>query len=139
MALSLMIIDDDHVNSFVLKNIIQNHYPTATVSLFADGLEALDYLIDLDNREREFPNIILLNINLPILNGFGFLRRYEEKFGNKPSVIMAMSDSFSKGDQKEVNTYSFVKGFITKSLIFNNIGFVIDSYLSKGKDSDFYI
>ncbi len=131
MALTLMIVDNDHVNSFVLKNIILRNYSEAEVQLFPDGTDALNYLQELEKKAEPFPDVILLDIYMPLLSGFDFLDSYVEQFGHKNSVIFAMSSSLNKEDQQKANAYDVVKGFITKPLIYNNIQFIIETYLKK--------
>lgn len=132
MSLFLMIVDNDHVNSFVLKNIILRNYSEAEVKLFPDGTDALSHLEELDKKGSDFPDVILLDIYMPHLTGFEFLEKYIELFSHKSSVIFTMSSSLNKEDQQRANNYDIVKGFITKPLIYNNIQFIIETYI-KGK------
>jgi CheY-like chemotaxis protein len=129
MALTIMIVDNDQVNSFVLKNIITRNYSEAEISLFPDGADALKHLESRNSEDRAFPDVILLDIYMPIMNGFEFLEHYTEKFSHKNSSIFAMSNSLSKEDQTRANEFSVVKGFITKPLIYNNIQFIIETYV----------
>ncbi|MEQ9263254.1 MAG: response regulator [Owenweeksia sp.] len=131
MSLFLMIVDNDHVNSFVLKNIILRNYSEADVKLFPDGEDAIAHLEDLEKKGVDFPDVILLDIYMPLLNGFDFLDRYVEQFSHKNSLIFTMSSSLNKEDQQRANNYDVVKGFITKPLIYNNIQFIIETYLKR--------
>ena len=137
MALNLMIVDNDHVNSFVLKNTILRTYPETNICLFQDGLEALTHLSEIQKKREEFPEVIILEMHLSDLNGFDFLSQYKDQFGHMPTVVFTMSNSFSKGDEQRANSFSFVHGYVTKSLINNNIQFIIGNYLKDG--SDIYI
>lgn len=130
-----MIIDNDQVNSFVLKNIITRNYSEADISLLPDGADALRQLEEMDQIGEDFPDVILLDIYMPIMNGFEFLEQYSEKFQHKPSSVFAMSNSLSKEDQTRANEFSVVKGFITKPLIYNNIQFIIETYV-EGNSSE---
>lgn len=129
MALSIMIVDNDQVNSFVLKNIITRNYSEAQITMFPDGADALKHLEELNRMEERFPEIILLDIYMPIMDGFEFLEKYTHEFNHKPTNIFAMSNSLSKEDQQKANEFEVVKGFITKPLIYNNIQFIIDTYV----------
>lgn len=129
MDLSIMIVDNDQVNSFVLKNIITRNYSEAEIGLYPDGADGYAHLEKLDLHGKTFPDVILLDIYMPIMNGFDFLDKYVDQFSHKPSNIFVMSNSLSKEDQQRANKYSVVKGFITKPLIYNNIQFIIETYV----------
>lgn len=128
-ALDVMIVDNDQVNSFVLKKIIMRNYPEASVSLYLDGNQAIEELDDRDRQGRGFPGVILLDIYMPVMDGFEFLQNYTERFTHKNTIIFTMSNSLIKEDQQRANEFMVVKGFITKPLIYNNIQFIVDTYL----------
>jgi CheY-like chemotaxis protein len=134
MALSIMIVDNDQVNSFVLKNIITRNYSEAEIGLYPDGADALEELKSLDSSGDKFPDVILLDIYMPIISGFAFLDKYVKEYAHKSSNIFVMSNSLSKEDQQRANMYSVVRGFITKPLIYNNIQFIIETYV-EGRSS----
>jgi CheY-like chemotaxis protein len=133
-GVSIMIVDNDQVNSFVLKNIITRNYSDAKVELLPDGAEALEELKRLDQSSEDFPAVILLDIYMPVMDGFEFLDEYIKEFAHKNSIIFAMSNSLIKEDQQRANEYEVVKGFITKPLIYNNIEFIIETYLQERND-----
>lgn len=132
--IQIMIVDNDQVNSFVLKNIIKRNYASAEVEIYPDGSEAIDHLEDLESRGKNFPEVILLDIYMPVMDGFQFLEKYTERFAHKEPVIFTMSNSLIKEDQQRANQYSVVKGFITKPLIYNNIQFIIETYLKSQEE-----
>lgn len=129
--IKIMIVDNDQVNSFVLKNIITRNYSQAQVEICPDGSEALEQLETIDSRGEEFPAVILLDIYMPVMDGFEFLDKYSENFAHKDTIIFTMSNSLIKEDQQRANKYQVVKGFITKPLIYNNIQFIIETYLQE--------
>ena len=134
-SISIMIVDNDQVNSFVLKNIITRNYSDAEISMFPDGADAMDHLESLESSKEEFPDVILLDIYMPVMDGFEFLEKYTEKYPFKSCNVFAMSNSLSKEDQQRANEFAVVKGFITKPLIYNNIQFIIDTYV-EGRTSE---
>ena len=131
--IEILIVDDDQVNNFVLKNIIQRAYPDALISIERDGRSALRFLNELDQNRKAFPGILLLDINMPIMSGFEFLDEYHKRFLNKEVSIYMVSSSISKLDQQKANSYSNVHGYITKPLVNQNIIFIVDEYLYSNK------
>ena len=131
--IEILIVDDDQVNNFVLKNIIQRAYPDALISIERDGRSALRFLNELDQNRKAFPGILLLDINMPIMSGFEFLDEYHKRFLNKEVSIYMVSSSISKFDQQKANSYSNLHGYITKPLVNQNIIFIVDEYLYSNK------
>jgi CheY-like chemotaxis protein len=133
MPIDIMLVDNDQVNSFVLKKTIIRNYASANVSMYMDGSQALEYLDELDRKADPFPGVILLDIYMPVMDGFEFLEKYTERYAHKESIIFTMSNSLIKEDQQRANAYRVVKGFITKPLIYNNVQFVIETYLKSAR------
>jgi len=132
-VIEILIIDDDQVNNFVLKNIIQRSYPDALIHIERDGRSALRFLNEIDQNRKAFPGILLLDINMPIMSGFEFLDEYHKRFLNKEVSIYMVSSSISKIDQQKANSYANVHGYITKPLVNQNIIFIVDEYLYSNK------
>jgi CheY-like chemotaxis protein len=77
--LKVLLIDDDKINNFLNRSIIEKHYGNDyTVSEFINPEEAYDYLKNcaLNNHEN-CPEIIFLDINMPEMSGFEFLEKME--------------------------------------------------------------
>ncbi|WP_194851881.1 response regulator [Nonlabens antarcticus] len=77
------IIDDDKLYvSLITMLINQNHFAREII-VFANGQEALEYFKNnIDNDEELLPEIILLDLNMPIMNGWEFLEHIEP-YANK--------------------------------------------------------
>ncbi|MBI1316187.1 response regulator [bacterium] len=135
MELEMLVIDDDQVNNFVLKNIVQRSYPKVQMDFKLDGSSAMRYLKERDALSAPFPGVLLLDINMPVMGGFEFLDEYHERFSSKDCYIYVVSSSISKFDQQKANGYGCVRGYITKPLVNNNIHFIIEDFLDRQKRS----
>jgi CheY-like chemotaxis protein len=85
--------------------------PNAEVVCFTSPSKALDYLKNTPDNQ---PHLIILDINMPEIDGWEFLNRYQ-KFENPASVVM-LSSSKDESDIKKSRTYNIVKGYIEKPL-----------------------
>ena len=74
---SICIIDDDKVYTFGIKKIIKNHLPDDTVITYNNGKEALDQLRAIKEQNEELPDVILLDIDMPKMNGWDFLKEFD--------------------------------------------------------------
>ena len=75
---SICIIDDDKIYTFGIKKIIKNHIPENQVLIFENGRQALDALIEQADKNVHLPDVILLDIDMPEMNGWEFLTNFEK-------------------------------------------------------------
>lgn len=114
--INLLVIDDDDINIFIIKKIVEKTGYQAQMVAKTNGQLAIDYLKELIDSQQIFPDLILIDINMPILNGWEFLEAYE-KLGLQKDVDMYMlSSSVYENDIEKAKTYKTVKGFISKPL-----------------------
>ncbi|KOY86829.1 hypothetical protein AD998_12360 [bacterium 336/3] len=104
-------IDDDAINNLVCQKVIQRMNPNAEVLCFTSPAKALDYLVNTNYRT---PDLIILDINMPEIDGWEFLNRYQKL--EKPASVVMLSSSKDESDIKKSRTYSIVKGYIEKPL-----------------------
>jgi len=106
-------VDDDAINNLVCQKVIERINPNAQVVCFTSPSKALEYLGETHNNNK-IPDIIILDINMPEIDGWEFLNRYQ-KFQNPSSVVM-LSSSKDESDIRKASTYEIVKGYIDKPL-----------------------
>lgn len=114
----VMLVDDNDTDNFISKRIIEITKFAKRVEVKDSGKSALDYLRENQNNPSELPNIIFLDINMPIVDGFVFLYEFEkfnELVKSKCKVIILSSSDNKRDIDKIVNNNHVIK-FITKPL-----------------------
>lgn len=107
---SILVVDDDENDQFICEYTIRKFDPSIRVIKAFDGSEALDLL------QSETPNAIILDINMPVMNGFEFLDRYAEEFEEHAPVVAMLTSSHLGKDRERALQYSFVKSYFEKPL-----------------------
>ena len=115
---AVMLVDDNDTDNFISRRIIEITKFSNNVIVKNSGKSALDYLHAHEDSPEAIPNIIFLDINMPIVDGFVFLYEYE-KFSDaiKDNCrVIILSSSDNKRDIDKIINNNFVIKFVTKPL-----------------------
>jgi CheY-like chemotaxis protein len=111
-----LLIDDDQTTNFVNQMLLEDLQVSKQVLVAHNGKEALE-LISRQCENGCCPELILLDINMPVMNGFEFLKAYEKlEFAHKQSVVIVMlTTSMNPEDVKRLEEFP-TQGLLTKPL-----------------------
>ncbi|MCO7224902.1 response regulator [Pleionea sp. CnH1-48] len=118
---SVLIVDDNQADIEIASYFLNKNGNVRNLLVAEDGKEALSLFEQFQSScvtlNGKFPpRVILLDINMPKLNGFEFLERYAElnlDF-NQPVVILMLTSSEFVGDIEKADNNPLVQGYITK-------------------------
>ena len=116
----ILIVDDDIITVTICERMMKISNFAEEVFTCADGQQAREYLI---NNSSSLPEIILLDLHMGIMNGWGFLEWYQKwtrAFNNYPPVYV-LSSSLSHEDSKRSQAYEQVKGYIVKPITIHHL------------------
>ena len=116
---SILIVDDNEGDHIIAQIAVEEYDPSITIHKAYDGQQALTMLKNLD----EAPDAILLDINMPGMDGHEFLQEYS-KNSQTSSVIAMLTTSDQVSDREKCLRYSFVKKYIVKPLEANDINVI---------------
>lgn len=109
----ILVVDDAEADRFLHTYRLGKTHPEAQVRTAVDGQDALEILREPGYR----PDLILLDINMPRMNGFEFLEIYSVEFVDAPSgVVVMLTSSLSDKDKARARSFAVVKGFLSKPL-----------------------
>ncbi|WP_317897088.1 response regulator [Aurantibacillus circumpalustris] len=115
---TLTLVDDDDVFVFLTKKAIEQTKLVDLIKVFENGLDALNFLKENKNNVDVLPEIILLDLSMPIMNGWQFLEEYTKlnpTIGKKISIYIC-SSSISPDDVTRAKTISEVSDYIIKPI-----------------------
>jgi CheY-like chemotaxis protein len=119
--IDLLVIDDDDINIFIIKKIVEKTGYDINMVSKTNGQLAIDHLTNILENGETFPQLILIDINMPVLNGWEFLDAYDELNVSQRVDLYMLSSSVYENDIEKAKTYSKVKGFISKPLSINRL------------------
>lgn len=74
---NVFIVDDDKVHHFIIRKLLENNGITAIPYFYENGYDALQDLQSKIDNDHELPDLILLDINMPVLDGWQFLEEFK--------------------------------------------------------------
>jgi len=120
----ILLVDDDPTTNFLNEELINELGIAENVQVVWNGQEALDYLngtgkfLSANKSALPKPDIIFLDINMPLMDGFVFLEHYAELPEEKKAdiIILFLTTSDSKFDRDKVADKSIVLDYLEKPL-----------------------
>lgn len=114
--ISVMIIDDNRIDLFIHHEFIKQMGIAHTVMEYAFATEAVKFLEE--NNDSKWPQLILLDIHMPIMNGFDFLKKYSNLPDTlkKNCTIIVISSSLDVEDKSKIKECPQVLELMEKPL-----------------------
>ena len=114
----VLLIDDDPVTNFIHERLIQEAGVAAEVMVATNGRQGLDVLTETIRYGTAFPDLIILDINIPIMDGFEFLIRLGEiDPASRGFNIVIASSSNNKADRSRASELG-ITNFLVKPVSF---------------------
>jgi CheY-like chemotaxis protein len=112
----VLLIDDDQVYLFAATKTIEATGLAGNVEVCTNGLDALEYLKNLIKSSGKLPDVIFIDINMPIMDGWEFLEEYKilKQELNTSIKIYILSSSVDKNDIMRSKEYSSVIDYVIK-------------------------
>ena len=114
----IAIIDDDDIYRYTILKTIESLQVSKSTMSFTNGREALNYILKHIEEPDTLPDIILLDVNMPIMDGFEFMEEYEKfstEIKNATRVFM-ISSSIHTTDIERAKQNPEISDYITKPI-----------------------
>ena len=121
---SILLVDDDDDSNFISEILINRSGITDSITCVKNGNEALQYISKFANLEIpiSYSQIILLDLHMPVMDGFDFLEQLSRLIPNYLKVfkIFILTSSSNPSDIEKIKQYN-IEGYINKPLDNNKI------------------
>lgn len=116
---NIFLVDDDATFVFLTKRIILSTAIVTNINEFGDGQEAIEFLKKNIDHIEVLPDVILLDLSMPVMDGWEFLEEYvtfDQKIKKKIKLYI-VSSSISPHDIERAKHFSVVTDFIIKPIV----------------------
>jgi CheY-like chemotaxis protein len=114
----ILLVDDDAATNYLHKRVVKEQNCTENIVTAENGEAALEYLRQLAAENKPPPELIFLDINMPIVNAWEFLEMYKDLPEEQKSktVIVMLTTSLNPEDQERAGGFSEIASFKFKPL-----------------------
>ena len=128
----VLLVDDDQISNFLTTSLLKRSGLAKNISISLDGKEAMNLLQKRAATKEPFPDLILLDINMPDMNGFEFLEAFRS-LRNCPyhPVIAILTTSQNYQDIESLKNFPEVEVFLNKPLYEEDLQFLLSEYFTK--------
>ncbi len=116
--INVFVVDDDDIYQFTMGVTLKNIPKVSFTSTFCDGAEALDHILANQNVPRALPDIIFLDINMPVMDGFQFMEEFVDLLPklNKTIKVYLVSSSIDPKDIKKAKRIDAISDYLIKPI-----------------------
>lgn len=115
---NICLIDDDMIFRYLTQTLITKTHLVKDIDAFSNGLDAINFLKAVSINKGELPDIILLDLFMPVMDGWGFLKEYEKLQPKltKKIPIYIITSSIDPADIQKSKAINLVIDFIVKPM-----------------------
>ncbi len=131
----ICIIDDDDIYKYTISRNLKPLKLTRKMLVFSDGEEAINFMMDNLGNSKDLPDIIFLDINMPIMDGFQFMEEYTKlkpRVGKK-IIIYMISSSVNPADIERAKKISEISDYLIKPIAAGKLANLLKSLQEEGK------
>lgn len=117
------IVDDDKLYQFGMKRMLRHVAVPTEVVQFYNGLQAIEYLQQHKDKKAQLPDVIFLDINMPVMNGWQFLETFVKLklHPEKHITIYMVTSSVDNAEILRAASYKEIKNYIIKPISIDSL------------------
>jgi CheY-like chemotaxis protein len=118
------IIENDHLTAVITEMVLQKNLRRGEIKHFVNGQVALTQLLVAIKEQGAIPDLILLDLDMPVMDGWEFLDAFSKLPIAKQVCVFILTSSIHPIDREKAKNYSQVKGFFSKPLDANSVAWM---------------
>ena len=115
----MYVVEDDRITAKITELHLHQHGAFGRVQKYDNGRHAFDALLRAEGRSAALPDLILLDLNMPVMDGWEFLDAFSAHAWYKGVCVCVLTSSIHPGDIEKAKSYPDVKGYFSKPIDHN--------------------
>jgi CheY-like chemotaxis protein len=116
---NILLVDDDDIANFISEKVLRS-LGCNDIDAVTDGKQACDRL------KKNCPNLVFLDINMPVMDGFAFLDKIGQELICQQMNVVILTSSNRKKDRDHASEFSIVVGYLEKPLTQEKVRQILD-------------
>ncbi len=118
LSMNVLLVDDDATFRFIVQTICNKSGLAQVIQESFNGREAMDYIEENIQIDGTLPDLVLLDLNMPVMDGWEFLDSLPKVVNNRVAElpVIILTSSINTQDRERAQKYPCVKGVFSKPL-----------------------
>ncbi len=127
---TVLLVDDDNACNFFNRRLLKNKHSITQVQDARNGRDALAIIKQAAEGNQTLPNLIFLDLNMPVMSGWEFLNEFKKlpDAVKQQVVIIILSSSINPDDKARAKTYTEVAAYENKYLTDESLARIIEEH-----------
>ena len=122
MAKTILIVEDNEQNRTLLKDVLEYHGYLV--------IEAANGADEVDHAREHLPDLILLDIQMPVMNGFAAIQALRDDPATRGIAVIALTSFAMKGDREKIMAAGF-QGYLAKPIDTRELPKMVAGFIEK--------
>ncbi|GHF47533.1 CheY-like chemotaxis protein [Deinococcus metalli] len=124
--LHILLVEDNPDDAYLTREAFESLEPTPTFSVCSDGVDAMDYLHRQLSDQQALPDIVLMDLNMPRMDGFGLLEHLKRDPALRALPVLVFSTSNAREDVRRAYE-AYANSYICKPRLFSEYEDVVQA------------
>lgn len=127
----IYIVDDDDIYRYTISRNLEALNLSNEKLVFSDGEQAINFMIDNVGNYNNLPDVILLDINMPVMDGFQFMEEYVKlkPLIAKEIAVYMISSSVNPQDIQRAKAVPEIVDYLVKPINPTKLGAILQSLM----------